>query len=1076
MPDTKLSALPATTSPASADLTYLDHSGVSTGATLGNLGKALDSGVIPNTPAGNIASTNVQAAINELDTEKAALAGATFTGTVALGANSLTMTGSLAATGARVTKGWFTDLEVTNLPTVNGGALASALSLGNYVLLAGAAGGQTIDGGTLTTQNLTLRANAADTTTGSVAITTSTASTTKTTGALTVAGGVGVVGAIFSNDLTVTNTIVGSISGNAATVTSGLYTTDIGTKVAAGSSGLAGGQTVAGGTGASENLTLYSTTNATKGFIYLGNGQSAFDETQGHLGVGTTTPLFRLCVWGNNANDSTICERRFSTNTGGGAINFIKARGTAASPTAALSGDQLGQVQFGGYVDTVHANVAIGGQIDMYATENYSSTAHGCEMRFYTTPNTTASEVLALTIGQDKLATFAGALTGTTGTFASASSLTLGTASSAVGAITFKNASNTNNFIIQAGATGASITHTLPATAPTDGQVLSSLANGTMSWVTAGGLSWGSSISGTTTGGLTLTQSNSSDSGAIGLSIIQGNTQANAIIGVQIDTGTSAVAQIGLNVKSYNASTTAMGIQIDASTTATGIGINFTGAGGAGYRGLYFSEIATVASQNNYGLWFDHVSSGANAASNGYAIYFNNVRTNTNTGIAYGMYANVVNDGSNTGAAHLIYANTLTDGSGSGLTTALYVSKLGIVNKGNAAKFFSLNNTQSGTTLESRTNDTSEYVLSRTSTATSGTVADNYNILKISNTNVMNGSGGTFTVAGSFINLTATDTQTAGTLTPSYDLLSLNPSTLSTGSSIHLTVANSTVAPTNGHIYAVLGNTQAVAHIGAKIDLGTSAQAHTALQILNVNGAASIGADVQFSTAGTGIGYKSTSSKLGGGEQFVSLSHTASGTITACSVDKFNLASSRTHTGTTTVSETFNIATISRTSVANNASANLTEAGNVLKITNTNTNTSSTAFVDTVNVLNLTQSATVTTGKLFTGVVGATERFKVHPMVANSGTNNAYLFDTTTAISGTTTHSIFAVAGTPILTIDNAGNQTSTGWIKTAAPNTGTASQFKMGILVTDTVAADTTRYIQLDVGGVLYKVIISSI
>ena len=50
--------------------------------------------------------------------------------TLALGANNLTMTGSLAATGARVTKGWFTDIEITNLPTINGGTLATALSLG----------------------------------------------------------------------------------------------------------------------------------------------------------------------------------------------------------------------------------------------------------------------------------------------------------------------------------------------------------------------------------------------------------------------------------------------------------------------------------------------------------------------------------------------------------------------------------------------------------------------------------------------------------------------------------------------------------------------------------------------------------------------------------------------------------------------------------------------------------------------------------------------------------------------------------------------------------------------------------
>jgi hypothetical protein len=53
----------------------------------------------------------------------------TLSGTVALGTGSLTMTGSLAASGSRVLKGWFTDLEVTNLPTVNGATLKSALSL-----------------------------------------------------------------------------------------------------------------------------------------------------------------------------------------------------------------------------------------------------------------------------------------------------------------------------------------------------------------------------------------------------------------------------------------------------------------------------------------------------------------------------------------------------------------------------------------------------------------------------------------------------------------------------------------------------------------------------------------------------------------------------------------------------------------------------------------------------------------------------------------------------------------------------------------------------------------------------------
>ncbi len=40
--------------------------------------------------------------------------GMTLNGTLTMGANNITSTGSLGATGARLTKGWFTDLEVTN--------------------------------------------------------------------------------------------------------------------------------------------------------------------------------------------------------------------------------------------------------------------------------------------------------------------------------------------------------------------------------------------------------------------------------------------------------------------------------------------------------------------------------------------------------------------------------------------------------------------------------------------------------------------------------------------------------------------------------------------------------------------------------------------------------------------------------------------------------------------------------------------------------------------------------------------------------------------------------------------------
>lgn len=56
-------------------------------------------------------------------------------GAVALGTNSITMTGSLAATGARVTKGWFTDIESTNMPTVGGTAILTSLTAPQFTTI-----------------------------------------------------------------------------------------------------------------------------------------------------------------------------------------------------------------------------------------------------------------------------------------------------------------------------------------------------------------------------------------------------------------------------------------------------------------------------------------------------------------------------------------------------------------------------------------------------------------------------------------------------------------------------------------------------------------------------------------------------------------------------------------------------------------------------------------------------------------------------------------------------------------------------------------------------------------------------
>lgn len=57
------------------------------------------------------------------------------TGTLAMGTGSITMTGSLAATGSRVTKGWFTDIESTNMPTVGGTAILTSLTAPQFTTI-----------------------------------------------------------------------------------------------------------------------------------------------------------------------------------------------------------------------------------------------------------------------------------------------------------------------------------------------------------------------------------------------------------------------------------------------------------------------------------------------------------------------------------------------------------------------------------------------------------------------------------------------------------------------------------------------------------------------------------------------------------------------------------------------------------------------------------------------------------------------------------------------------------------------------------------------------------------------------
>src|SRR5712672_549789 len=84
------------------------------------------------------------------------------------------------------------------------------------------------------------------------------------------------------------------------------------------------------------------------------------------------------------------------------AIRTVRVNGTLAAPTAVLTTQALGRFQAYGYGASALKD---GPFIQMTSTENWSNTASGSKMVFYTVPNTTISPAIALTLGQDQSVT-----------------------------------------------------------------------------------------------------------------------------------------------------------------------------------------------------------------------------------------------------------------------------------------------------------------------------------------------------------------------------------------------------------------------------------------------------------------------------------------------------------------------------------------------------------------------------------------------------------------------------------------------------------------------------------------------
>jgi len=85
-----------------------------------------------------------------------------------------------------------------------------------------------------------------------------------------------------------------------------------------------------------------------------------------------------------------------------------------------------------------------------------------------------------------------------------------------------------------------------------------------------------------------------------------------------------------------------------------------------------------------------------------------------------------------------------------------------------------------------------------------------------------------------------------------------------------------------------------------------------------------------------------------GGDDLLDVDHTASGTLTANSTNIAVVDSSRTHTAATSVTDDFDVVSISRTNISNNGSATLTANGSVLKLEDIGTQTLGTLNDNTI--------------------------------------------------------------------------------------------------------------------------------
>lgn len=294
------------------------------------------------------------------------------------------------------------------------------------------------------------------------------------------------------------------------------------------STGVSGGQSAIGGTGSGENLTLQSTSDATKGKIFFG-ANSAYNQLNDRFGINQTTPTATLHLLqqaiasvgsGNGTTASTLFTITgttggatsansgtvFGGNGGGGTITGGAGGSTTGTPGLGFGGNGGSLVFTGGNAGSGQNFGGVGGHVEIaggtggfgaaagaagYASikgGNAATSSNGQGGNVYVVPGIGDGIGAhgAIYLGLSPSLTQRGNVK-IGGSSPPAELLTLGETGTKLGNMSF--AGNTSGkVVVQPAAAAGSWTLTLPTDDGTPGQVITTDGSGVASWADDDGL------------------------------------------------------------------------------------------------------------------------------------------------------------------------------------------------------------------------------------------------------------------------------------------------------------------------------------------------------------------------------------------------------------------------------------------------------------------------------------------------------------------------------------------------------------------------------------------------------------